>query len=252
MGWDGYVDRFHAERPGITERILSRCRADDLDPYTWLVEAVDGVERPVVDVACGSAPTADRLTHWVGIDRSTAELGAARAGGRAPLVQASAERLPVASGHVGAAVCAMALQVIEPLRSALGELARVVEPGGRVAALVPASSPLPWRDAAAYLRLQVALRARISYPNDRLLGGAALGALAASVGLSVASDERRAFVLPLPTEADVDDLLRSLYLPAVATTRIEAGRNVLMGRVGGSLTVPLRRLVLIRSGDSDA
>jgi hypothetical protein len=55
-GFDAYLDRFHDERPGITEVILARARDEDgEDPYRWLVAGAP--PGPVVDLACGSAPT---------------------------------------------------------------------------------------------------------------------------------------------------------------------------------------------------
>lgn len=248
MPWDGYVDRFHAERPGITERILSRCRADEVDPYTWCVAPLTTRPGLVVDLACGSAPTADHLPVWVGLDRSAAELGAARAAGRGPLLRASAKQLPVATGATLAAVCAMGLQVVEPLGASLAEAARVLRPGGRLSAIVPANGPLPWRDALLYLRLQVALRCRIRYPNDASLGPTRLAQVAAKAGLSVEHDEPRAFSLPLDRATDVDDLLQSLYLPDVPVERLQSARRLLAGRIGGSITIPLRRVILVRAG----
>lgn len=43
------------------------------------------------------------------------------------------------------------------------------------------------------------------------------------------------------------ELLSSLYLPGVATDRLQAGRSVLRARVGHDLGIPLRRLVLERT-----
>ncbi|WP_199040862.1 hypothetical protein [Glycomyces salinus] len=40
--WAGYVGRFHAERPGITERVLGREFDGGRRPYEWLVSALFG------------------------------------------------------------------------------------------------------------------------------------------------------------------------------------------------------------------
>jgi hypothetical protein len=55
MNWDGYLEGFHAERPGITESVLRRARAGGTDPYDWLAEVVPRRGR-VLDLGCGSAP----------------------------------------------------------------------------------------------------------------------------------------------------------------------------------------------------
>ncbi len=241
--WDGYVQHFHEERAGITERVLRRCLADGQSPYEWCAEALkDG--GPVLDLACGNGPMADHTSRWFGTDRSSAELRAARSVERGPLVRADAGALPMRSAAVARAVCSMSLQVVEPLGTVLGELARVLAPGGQVVALVPAGGPLGWRDALPYGRLQVALRTRIRYPNDPQLAPGALAAALELVQLRIVTDERRAFGLSLRSVEDVATLVTSLYLPDVDPLRVAAARRSLAGRIGTDLAVPLRRLVL--------
>lgn len=248
--WATYLQRFHAERPGITERILSRCRANGLDPYEWCAQPLDGQPGPILDLACGSGPMADRLDGWIGADTSVAELTAAHDRGRFPLLRASATGLPIRGGVLDAAVCSMGMQIIDPMADALAELARLLRPGGRAVLLLPARGPVTWRQAVTYGRLQVALGQRIQYPNDDVLRRTPLQRVATTVGLQLLHDERLAFTLPLDTGADADEFLESLYLPNVDGTRLAAGRRVLDGRVGSALTVPLRRIVLDRTSAS--
>ncbi len=248
--WATYVQQFHAEHPGITERILTRCRAEGLDPYQWCAQPLADQTGPTLDLACGSGPMADRVDGWIGADTSRSELGAAQARHRSPVLRASATRVPIRTGALTAVACSMGMQIIEPMVGALAEVARVLRPGGRAALLVPTSRPVPWLHALAYGRLQVALRQRVHYPNDAALRSASLHHAASAVGLQVTHDERLAFLLPLDTGSDADELLASLYLPEVDPGRLAAGRRVLDGSIGGALTVPLRRIVLDRTGAS--
>jgi SAM-dependent methyltransferase len=245
--WGLYLQRFHAEHPGITERILSRCHAGGLDPYQWCAQPLAGQAGPVLDLACGSGPMADRLHGWIGADTSVAELDAARDRQRSPVMRASATCLPVRADAVDAATCSMGLQIIDPIAEALTELARVLRPRGMAALLLPAGGPVPWRQAVIYGHLQVALRQRIRYPNDGALRPVALRQATTRVGLQVSHDERLAFTLPLDTAADAAELLASLYLPGIGPARLDAGRRVLEGAVGRTLTVPLRRVLLERT-----
>lgn len=246
--WTPYLEAFHTERAGITEQILAQCDHDGIDPYDWAAQPLAGQPGPVLDVACGNAPMADRVPTWAGTDTSDAELAAARARRRGPLVRASATRLPIATGRVPAAVCSMSMQILTPVTEAFAELGRVLRPGAVAVLLLPADRPMPWRHAITYLRLQGALRTRIRYPNDHALAPERLSPALAAVGLAVRSDERLPFSLRLGSEDDVDALLRSLYLPGVDPGRLDAGRRVMAGQIGGVLTVPLRRVAVERAG----
>jgi SAM-dependent methyltransferase len=248
--WSAYLERFHADQAGITERILARCRSDGSDPYAWCAEPVGDSRGPVLDIACGSAPMIDHLHGWIGTDRSAGELATARAAGRGPLIRSSATQLAVAAGATDAVVCSMAMQVIQPVAAAIAEVSRVLRPGGRGVLLLPSGGPLGWRDATAYLRLQAALRRRIGYPNDHALARPRLAAIAASSGLMITSDERRAFSLPITSEQDIAELVQSLYLPGVDPGRLPRAERVLSRRIGTELAVPLRRVVLDSTGRS--
>jgi hypothetical protein len=100
--WSDYLAAFHRERPGITEAVLARARAEDgRDPYDWVAEALHG-DDVIVDVACGSGPLASRTSGvWFGLDRSWGEvrLAATVAPGRVGL--ADAARVPVRAHRAG-------------------------------------------------------------------------------------------------------------------------------------------------------
>ncbi|MGI8937757.1 MAG: class I SAM-dependent methyltransferase [Iamia sp.] len=246
-GWDDYLARFHDDEAGITEDLLGRTSDDGTDPYTWCAEPLRSRSGTVLDLAGGSGPMADHLgPAWVGVDTARGELAVARAAGRTALAQGSATQLPVPDAAVSTVVCTMSLQVIAPLTDALVEADRVLDEQGRLVLLLPASRPLGWRDGWTYLRLQVALRAVIRYPNAAALSPRRLARRAPGHGLAVTSDERRTFALPLPDAEAAALLVRSLYLPGTPAERRERARPIVEARMGDSIGIPLRRVVLDR------
>lgn len=120
-----------------------------------LVEAVGAHpgER-VLDVATGTGLVAQALVRRygctvVGLDQSAAMLDAARARlaralelrGRVTLIAGEAERLPFADGEFDHVTFTYLLRYVDDPAATLRELARVVRPGGRVAALEFAVPP---------------------------------------------------------------------------------------------------------------
>ncbi|HEX5309465.1 MAG TPA: class I SAM-dependent methyltransferase [Solirubrobacteraceae bacterium] len=115
----------------------------------------------VLDVATGTGLVAQALVrrygcHVVGLDQSPQMLARAREriasdpwlGERVTLVQGEAERLPFADGEFDHLTFTYLLRYVEDPAATLGELARVVRPGGRIASLefaVP--SQALWRAA---------------------------------------------------------------------------------------------------------
>lgn len=91
----------------------------------------------VLDVATGTgslceAALAEGL-QVVGVDFSSGMLAAARTA--APLVQGDASALPIAARSVDGVVCGFGLRNFADLAAALGEMARVLRPGGRLGLL---------------------------------------------------------------------------------------------------------------------
>jgi SAM-dependent methyltransferase len=144
-----HLRRIHHDHAGFTESCAMRCRdAEGRTSYAWLAEAVDPERHGVVlDLACGSGPllqlchaTLPGALRLVGVDMSPDELALARARlpeGRARLIEAQAQRLDaLADGAVDVALCHWALTLMDPVAPVLEEVARVLAPGGRFAALV--------------------------------------------------------------------------------------------------------------------
>ena len=91
----------------------------------------------VLDVACGTGDLLVMLAsaghRGMGVDLSWGMLRAGRSG--QPLVQADAERLPVADAVVDAVTCGYALRNVAALDALFAEMARVLRPGGRLGLL---------------------------------------------------------------------------------------------------------------------
>jgi demethylmenaquinone methyltransferase/2-methoxy-6-polyprenyl-1,4-benzoquinol methylase len=120
------------------------------DPFwrRFLVSRVEASrEATVLDVATGTGSVAIELARAhgcavVAVDQSPEMLAVARdrvertcLGTRIRLVEARAERLPFADAGFDAVTFAYLLRYVEDPAATLRELARVVRPGGRVAAL---------------------------------------------------------------------------------------------------------------------
>ncbi len=245
--WRAYIEGFHQERPGITERVLEQCRDEaGRTPYHWEAAAL-APNSSVLDLACGSGPL-HRLRNgsWVGLDLSPAELGAAAARGAGPLALGDAGALPFDTAAFDAVVCSMALMVVQPPARAITEIARVLRPAGTLVVLLPATRPLRLADRLRYVRLLVALRrARLAYPNDDVL--ADLPAMLDRAGLTPVDDQRRRFPYTLATAGAARELVASLYLPGVDGARTAGATRVVEGWVGTTLGIPLRRIVAHRT-----
>ncbi|GAB3236380.1 class I SAM-dependent methyltransferase [Glycomyces halotolerans] len=243
--WAGYLGRFHEERAGITERVLARSFDGGQHPYEWLAGAVSG--GPVVDAACGSAPLYPLLGDlgYLGVDNSAGELRLARKRGT-PVVLASVTDLPAGEGSVGTVVCSMAMQVVDGLDWMLAEVARVLRPGGRLVATVPAAGPLRVRDRCFAAGLFAAIGRSVTYPNDAALR--APSDLVGAAGLTLVGDERRRFVFRLRNAEDAELLVRSLYLPGLSRRRLGAALRWARAwaRIGREVPIPVRRLIATR------
>ncbi len=94
--------------------------------------------RRVVDVGAGEGQLSRRahavpgVEHVIGLEPSVAQLVAASARGDGPVyVRGSAERIPLAANAVDAVIACLVFEHIAEFETAIGEVARVLEPGGR-------------------------------------------------------------------------------------------------------------------------
>ena len=117
----------------------------------YLDETLDWVSRHVearwplllLDVGCGTGELIQRLknhmreTFFIGLDPSAAMLGRAdlkfpEGDGRTALVRASAERIPLRSGSFEWVTCVNSLHCVQEPERAIGEMARVLRPEGKL------------------------------------------------------------------------------------------------------------------------
>jgi len=251
MSWDGYLEGFHAARPGITESVLRRARAGGTDPYAWLAEVVPQRGR-VLDLGCGSAPLSRMLPgrSWIGLDTSAAELAAARRAGARPLLRARASAIPLRDASVDVVTCSMSLMVTTPLPQVIAEITRVLRPGGLLAATIPAAGPLLPPDRAAVAGLIAVLGRAPAYPAGRSVPR--IPALLACHGLRITADSRHRFGYRLRGPADAERFLSSLYLPRTSAARCRLTRGYLrfLALLRYEMPVPLRRITAERASRS--
>jgi SAM-dependent methyltransferase len=132
---EAFVRRFHAERPGIMPAAFARGGT-----YHRLAALVPAGAR-VLDLGAGDGYLcgllAARGARAIGVDFSHEEL--ARFCGKCPggaAVAARAQALPFADGSFDACICHLALMLMEDAPAVVGELGRVLAPGGRFGAVL--------------------------------------------------------------------------------------------------------------------
>jgi SAM-dependent methyltransferase len=128
--WERHADWWQREftegvDPEYTDQILPM--VDE-----WLA----GYDR-VIDVGAGEGQVARRLLDGdanlvVGVDPTAAQVAeAARRAGGVSYARAGADALPFATGSFDAAVACLVFEHIDALDEAIGQVARVLRPGGR-------------------------------------------------------------------------------------------------------------------------
>ena len=98
--------------------------------------------RHVLDIGCGEGQVARRIARSagvevIGLDPTPSQIAAARerAGGPS-YARARADALPCRSAAFDAVVVCLALEHVQAFEAAIGEVARVLEPGGRFVLLL--------------------------------------------------------------------------------------------------------------------
>jgi demethylmenaquinone methyltransferase/2-methoxy-6-polyprenyl-1,4-benzoquinol methylase len=189
------------------------------------VEAGPGDE--ALDVATGTAAVAIELVRRsgcrvVGLDQSVEMLRAGRArveaaglAGRIQLVEGNANRLPFPDGSFDALTYTYLLRYVEDPAVTLRELARVVRPGGTMAALEFGLPDTVWRPLwELYVRLGLPAAGRLISPGWHEVG--------TFLGPSI-----RQFYARLPLDSQLD-LWRAAGLEDVRARRLSLGGGVVI------------------------
>lgn len=249
--WSDYLARYHAQSPGITERVLGNAPLPGVGtPYQWLRAALPAEPGSVVDLACGSAPMQPLLadaSSYLGVDLSEQELAHAIGAGRGPVVRADALDLPVPDASIDVVVCSMAIMLLRPVEQALAEVARVLRPGGLFATIRPVGTPIRPADLRLVIPLLLGLRHLPEMPQR--FSGQRFQRLQANAGMTVVEDRALRFAHPLASPQDARLAVEALYLPHVSPERrIDASRRLLRhAGAGAQIPLAIRRTVATRA-----
>jgi SAM-dependent methyltransferase len=252
LDWKAYVADFHRDRAGVAEAVLSRAKAGDHTPYHWLARAVSADAALVVDLASGSGPMSRVLAQpgrtVVGVDLSAEELALAAERGPGPWLRADALRLPFRDGSVDVVTSSMGLVVVTPLDEVLAEVARVLRPGGVLAAMAPAVRPLGPKDLRVLTRIGGRLRAKPRFPGPVEIAG--FHKTLEAAGLTRVEDKRERYHFSVRNREDAELVMSALYLPGTRRSRVEAAVEYLEDRLerreAVEVAIPMRRIVAIK------
>ena len=252
VNWRRYLTDFHRDRAGVVEAVLSRSMGGDHSPYRWLARAVSADAKLVLDLACGSGPMSRELSQpgrtIVGLDLSAEELALAAQRGPGPWVRADGLALPFADSSMDAVTSSIGLAVLTPLSDVVAECARVLRPGGVLAAIAPALRPLGPKDLRVLTRINTRLRTKPQFPGPLELVG--FTKIAEGEGLRRVEDGRERYRFTVRSRADAELVMRALYLPSTRWSRVESAIELLEDRVSRrgpfEVAIPMRRVVAIK------
>jgi hypothetical protein len=204
-------DSFHPGGAALTSRLVRALRVGPGDV--------------VVDVGCGPGMSALQLARKTGCEVIGVDLAppAVSDDPRVRFIRGDAEALPLDNASVDGALCECALCTFPDKYAAVGELARVLRPGARVALSDLTADPGRLPSSLASLHAWVACVAD-ARPLEEI------AALAEAAGLAVELTERHDGALA----ALLDRVEARLELAAMVAFDVAAARG-LLGEVRGAL-----------------
>ena len=142
----------------------------------------------------------------------------------------------------------LGLVVVQPLSQVLAEVARVLRPGGVLAAIAPALRPLGPRDLRVLTRINGRLRTKPQFPGPVELAG--FTKTLALHGMRRVEDARERYRFSVRSRADAELMMSALYLPNTRWSRVEGAieylEDQLRRREVVDVTIPMRRVVAIK------
>ncbi len=184
----------------------------------------------------------------IGLDLSEHELALALARGPGPWVRADVLQLPFKDESVDVVTSSMGLVVVQPLNRVIEEVARVLRPGGVLAAIAPGIRPLARSDLRVLTRINGRLRTKPQFPGPVELTGFAR--TLQLHGMRAVEDARERYGFRIRSRADAELVMSALYLPNTRWARVERAIEYLEDSVERrevvEVAIPMRRLVAIK------
>jgi SAM-dependent methyltransferase len=142
----------------------------------------------------------------------------------------------------------MGLVVVQPLTRVIEEVARVLRPGGVLAAIAPGIRPLAPSDLRVLSRINGRLRTKPQFPGPVELAGFAK--TLTLHGMRAVEDARERYRFSIRSRADAELVMSALYLPNTRWSRVERAIEYLEDaarkREVVEVAIPMRRLVAIK------
>jgi SAM-dependent methyltransferase len=142
----------------------------------------------------------------------------------------------------------MGLVVVQPMSRVIEEVARVLRPGGVLAAIAPGIRPLAPRDLTVLTRINGRLRTKPQFPGPVELTGFAK--TLQLHGMRAVEDARERYRFSIRSRADAELVMSALYLPNTRWSRVERAieylEDCVKRREVVEVAIPMRRLVAIK------
>lgn len=250
--WYALLAAAHQARTGVGESVLQQATAGQHTPYRWLARAVSTQATQVLDIACGSGAMSRQLARpgrtVIGVDARPAELAAAAERSSGPWICADARQLPFPDDSFDAVTSALGLAVIHPTDRLIGEIARLLKPGGVLALMAPALWPQSASDLATITRLGARLGSRPRLPG--VAHRAEIDAALAAHRLRRMEVRRERYRFRVASAEDAELIVHGLYLPPRGQARRDAAVRQLVHRIEHDgpvdIAIPLRRIVALK------